>query len=87
MLRAQVDFDGQYPIEGAKEVGTLITRYVSRALRAWGGGSTGALAPAAASAKINPLKEVGSKLQGLLQLQRKKQPREEGIVSCRSALL
>ena len=31
----QVDFEQLYPIEGAKEVGTLMTRYVSRALRAW----------------------------------------------------
>lgn len=76
MLHAQVDFDGEYPIEGAKEVGTLMTRYVSRALRAWGG-SAGVLAPAMLGAKKNPLKEVGSKLQGLLQLQRKEQPREE----------
>ena len=33
----QVDFEGAYPIEGAKEVGTLMTRYVSRALRPWSG--------------------------------------------------
>lgn len=31
----QVDFEGAYPIEGAKEVATLMTRYVSRALRTW----------------------------------------------------
>ncbi len=35
LLGVQVDFEGPYPIEGAKEVGTLMTRYVSRALRAW----------------------------------------------------
>ena len=32
-----MDFEGEYPIEGAKEVGTLMTRYVSRALRPWSG--------------------------------------------------
>lgn len=31
----QVDFEGSHPIEGAKEVSTVITRYVSRALRLW----------------------------------------------------
>lgn len=31
----QVDFDGEYPIEGAKEVGTLMTRHVTRALKVW----------------------------------------------------
>ena len=35
-LSLQVDFDGgDHPIEGAKEVGTLMTRYVSRAVRNW----------------------------------------------------
>ena len=35
-LSVQVDFDGgDHPIEGAKEVGTLMTRYVSRAVRNW----------------------------------------------------
>ena len=29
----QVDYDGAFPIEGAKEVATLMTRYVPRALR------------------------------------------------------
>jgi hypothetical protein len=28
-----VDYDGAFPIEGAKEVATLMTRYVTRALR------------------------------------------------------
>ena len=32
---AQVDFEGRYPIEGAKEVKTLMTRYVTRAVRMW----------------------------------------------------
>ena len=36
-MSSQVDFEGAYPIEGAKEVGTLMTRYVSRALRPWSG--------------------------------------------------
>ena len=31
----QVDFDGEHPVEGAKEVGSLMTRYVTRAMRAW----------------------------------------------------
>ena len=31
----QVDYDGAYPIEGAKEVSILLTRYVSRTLRQW----------------------------------------------------
>ena len=31
----QVDYDGAYPIEGAKEVSVLLTRYASRALRQW----------------------------------------------------
>ena len=35
LLLVQVDFEGAYPIEGAKEVSTLMTRYVSRTLRAW----------------------------------------------------
>ncbi|BDA43300.1 probable chaperone protein ClpB [Coccomyxa sp. Obi] len=34
-LTDRVDFEGPYPIEGAKEVSTLMTRYISRALRAW----------------------------------------------------
>ena len=34
-LPVQVDFDGDFPIEGAKEVGTLMTRYVSRPVREW----------------------------------------------------
>jgi uncharacterized protein YlxW (UPF0749 family) len=33
--QVQVDFDGAFPIEGAKEVGTLLTRYASRPLRQW----------------------------------------------------
>lgn len=32
---AQVDFEGPHPIEGAKEVSTVMTRHVSRALRLW----------------------------------------------------
>ena len=32
-----MDYEGAYPIEGAKEVGTLMTRHVSRALRPWSG--------------------------------------------------
>lgn len=31
----QVDFEGDFPIEGAKEVATLMTRYASRPLRLW----------------------------------------------------
>ena len=31
----QVEFDGLHPIEGAKEVSTVMTRHVSRALRLW----------------------------------------------------
>lgn len=31
----QVDFEGEFPIEGAKEVATLMTRYASRPLRLW----------------------------------------------------
>ena len=38
----QVDFEGKYPIEGAKEVGTLMTRYISRVLRPWSGQLSGA---------------------------------------------
>ena len=60
----QVDFDGEYPIEGAKEVGTLMTRHVSRALRPW-------TAPRAAEGRARrgaQLAAVGSKLQGLLPL-------------------
>ena len=38
---AQVDFEGKYPIEGAKEVGTLMTRYISRVLRPWSGQLSG----------------------------------------------
>ena len=34
-MDAQVDFDGDHPVEGAKEVGTLMTRYVNRAMRLW----------------------------------------------------
>ena len=33
--RGQVEFDGPHPIEGAKEVSTVMTRHVSRALRIW----------------------------------------------------
>ncbi|KAK9819389.1 hypothetical protein WJX81_001102 [Elliptochloris bilobata] len=32
-LADRVDYDGAFPIEGAKEVATLMTRYVTRALR------------------------------------------------------
>jgi hypothetical protein len=31
--RTQVDFDGPYPLEGAKQVASVITRYVAPALR------------------------------------------------------
>ncbi|KAK9867882.1 hypothetical protein WJX84_011423 [Apatococcus fuscideae] len=34
-LYKKVDFDGPYPIEGAKEASVLLTRYVSRTLRQW----------------------------------------------------
>lgn len=34
-LTAKVEFEGRYPIEGGKEVGTMMTRYVSRPLREW----------------------------------------------------
>jgi hypothetical protein len=46
-VRAQVDFDGDFPIEGAKEVTTLMTRYVSRLLRLW------AAAQQAAAEQVN----------------------------------
>ncbi len=35
LMYTQVDYDGVYPIEGAKEVSILLTRYVSRTLRQW----------------------------------------------------
>lgn len=35
MIGMQVDYDGAYPIEGAKEASVLLTRYVSRTLRLW----------------------------------------------------
>jgi hypothetical protein len=34
-LLCQVDYEGDFPIEGGKEAGTLMTRYVSRPLRQW----------------------------------------------------
>ncbi|KAG7670931.1 hypothetical protein Ndes2437A_g04565 [Nannochloris sp. 'desiccata'] len=34
-LTCKVDFEGPYPIEGGKEVGTLMSRYVSRPVREW----------------------------------------------------
>jgi hypothetical protein len=34
-LVARVDFEGRFPIEGGKEVGTLVTRHASRPLRGW----------------------------------------------------
>jgi hypothetical protein len=34
-LTNKVDFEGPYPIEGGKEVGTLMSRYVSRPVREW----------------------------------------------------
>lgn len=34
-LAGRVDYEGGYPIEGAKEVRAVMTRYVSTALRAW----------------------------------------------------
>jgi len=34
-LTSKVDFEGPYPIEGGKEVGTLMSRYVSRPVREW----------------------------------------------------
>ncbi|KAL4448497.1 hypothetical protein ABPG75_005716 [Micractinium tetrahymenae] len=63
-LTDKVDFDGDFPIEGAKEVATLMTRYASRPLRLWaatqqaavdrqrkgGGGSKQQLAAAVAPA-------------------------------------
>lgn len=64
-LLAQVDFDGAYPIEGAKEVGTLMTRYVSRALRPWSGQlgapGKGAKAAAAISSVADKLKKAVGK--------------------------
>lgn len=59
-LLGKVDFEGDFPIEGAKEVATLMTRYASRPLRLWaaaqqaaadrqrkgGGGQPAAAAPA-----------------------------------------
>lgn len=56
----QVDFEGPYPIEGAKEVGTLMTRYVSRALRPWSGqlGSPPASMKAAITGVANKMKKV-----------------------------
>jgi hypothetical protein len=32
---SQVDYEGGFPIEGAKEVSTVMTRHVSRQLRSW----------------------------------------------------
>lgn len=34
-LTDKVEFEGPYPIEGGKEVGTMMTRYVTRPLREW----------------------------------------------------
>ena len=50
-----------------------MTRYVSRALRAWSG-PPAALAPATGQGAKSSLKSVGSKLQGLLHL--RKRPKE-----------
>ena len=30
-----MDFEGDFPIEGAKEVNTILTRYVARPVRMW----------------------------------------------------
>jgi hypothetical protein len=78
-MRAQVDFDGDYPIEGAKEVGTLMTRYVSRALRPW----TVPRAGAAPEGKVRSaqLAAVGSKLQGLLRPGKGRQKGNETAVA------
>jgi hypothetical protein len=55
----QVDFEGPYPIEGAKEVSTLMTRHVSRALRSWKArqrpGQQVALQPPKKKAELKPL--------------------------------
>lgn len=42
-LTDKVDFEGLYPIEGGKEVGTVMTRYVSRPVRQLVGQLTGAI--------------------------------------------
>jgi hypothetical protein len=34
-LSSKVDYEGPYPIEGGKEIGTLMSRYVSRPVREW----------------------------------------------------
>lgn len=48
--RQQVDFDGDFPIEGAKEVATLMTRYVSRPVRLWAAAKQQAAAAAGGKA-------------------------------------
>lgn len=58
---AQVDFEGKYPIEGAKEVGTLMTRYISRVLRPWSSqlsGTPGKSVKAAMSSVAGKLKKA-----------------------------
>jgi hypothetical protein len=61
----QVDFEGAYPIEGAKEVSTLMTRHVSRALRAALGGQRPAGSQVAALG-VKAKKPLVSKVKGLM---------------------
>lgn len=58
-----MDFEGAYPIEGAKEVGTLMTRHVSRALRAF----TGKQLAVADTGGKKKTKQLASEVKGLVQ--------------------
>lgn len=50
-LTDRVEFGGDYPIEGGKEVGTLVSRYVSRPVREWA---------AAQQARLQAAKQQGT---------------------------
>ena len=60
----QVDFEGDFPIEGAKEVATLMTRYASRPLRLWAAAQQQRLAAEQQRAKKGGGGGKGSNISG-----------------------
>ncbi|PRW45202.1 ATPase of the AAA+ superfamily (ISS) [Chlorella sorokiniana] len=64
-LTEKVDFEGDFPIEGAKEVATLMTRYASRPLRLWAAAQQQQLAAQQQAAKKGGGSDGGSSSGGV----------------------
>lgn len=63
----RVDFDGPYPLEGAKQVGNVATRYIARLVRRYAPPAAGSASSAAGGAAGSAAAPAAARLSSLLK--------------------